>query len=52
MSLAGHGSGKFVIASVALRMPREVARASCSGVTVFGVMSLALAASDRMPIEL
>jgi hypothetical protein len=33
-------------------MPRVVALVNCSRVTVTGVISLALAASERMPIEL
>src|SRR5688572_32734048 len=49
---AGHGSGKFVADSIALRIPRVDERESCSRVTVVGVISLALAASDRMPTEL
>jgi hypothetical protein len=49
---AGHGSGKLVDDSVAFRMPRVDERASCSRLTVVGVINLALAASERMPIEL
>jgi len=51
-SPAGHGSGKFVLDSVALRMPRVLDLASCSFVTVDGVIKRALAASERIPIEL
>jgi hypothetical protein len=48
----GQGSGKFVAGCKAEGIPRAVARSSCARVMVVGVISRALAASERMPIEL
>jgi len=48
----GQGSGKLVVDSEALLIPRVLDLDSCSAVTLVGVISLALAASDKMPIEL
>ena len=41
----GQGLGKFVADSIALRNPRVVDLASCSRLTVLGLISRALAAS-------
>ena len=46
------GIGKVCARFKAFRKPRRLARFSCSLVTVVGVINLALAASERIPIEL
>ena len=48
----GQGSGKFVAGKTAELNPRVFDFASCSRVMLTGVISFALAASERMPIEL
>ncbi len=48
----GQGSGKFVAACKAEGMPRADERASASRETWTGDISRALAASERMPMEL
>ncbi len=48
----GQGSGKFVAVVSADGMPRELAFMSCSRVMSWASSIFALAASERMPIEL
>jgi hypothetical protein len=50
--VSGDGEERGAQAVLPEQRPRELPRASCSAVTVVGLISRALAASDRIPIEL